>query len=157
MRVAFPCKENRKKLFTLCEQPKANFPDNWSSADIDRNLNFSDEANAFLLSDYYFSVFIVENGQNVSQLNASGHLALLETIRCTFNGVPKKAEGLDWYNSPVSNSFLLKIVKKAWNKVHRHLVTIFIAATKMETVPADWREVSVTPTLKKNSSSQPSN
>lgn len=44
-----------------------------------RNLHFSSEKNSVLFNDYFFSVFVVENYHNLSQLDVGSNKVTLKT------------------------------------------------------------------------------
>lgn len=89
------------------------------------------------MSDYFSSIFALENDQILLQPGVSGNQVLLETIGCTSDKDLKKIIGLDQYKSPGTDEHSSMVVEKVWSKEYLTLDNIFNTYLEIGTVPAE--------------------
>ena len=119
-------------------------------------LTVNDQEKAEALSEFFSSVFITENDEEVPQLPKMTAKVLNE-VDITEEVVLKKLNALKISKSPGPDGIHPRVLRELKDNLAKPLTAIFKDSLGSETVPQNWKRGLITPIYKKGKKSIPGN
>ena len=124
---------------------------------INDQIYYDSYSKSNILNNYFHSVFTTDNQTDTPIADNNNPYPDITEIHVTLNGVYKLLKELKQHKAPGPDLIPNRLLKETAEDIAPTLTLLFQASIKQSKVPSEWKHAHISPILKKDDRSLPSN